>query len=278
MATKSYAQRFSTSNAAENCNALNNGGSTVWVGNLGKCLKEPDVYNISLSAVVAANAEVANLYIGTPLPAGVTTPKIYLQQGMILAFADPANPLVFKEVTVAVDTNLTAITAGTAQAVPIDPAPVGGLAVTDIAVTWALIRLMAPKGLDITLNAGKEATTNLNSGLKTQEVVTSLGLEGNLAMILEPDDYGFWNILHRAVTTGKDTFVFSTRPGGSYTWGNAQLGTYSRPGQSQTVQSATLAVMFQDNWLTPELYKYMSVEDKTLMRQIARLAGVRTPA
>lgn len=270
----SYAQKFGSSNQAENCNSLNNGGSLVLVGTLGKCLKEPDVYVLEVDAAVTALDEIVNVFIQS-VPVGVTTPSVYLQQGQVLAFTADAG-LTYQYATVAADIEITEI-ATPGQAVSINPA-VEDIAAASLANYWGLYRLLAPEGFDVTINPGKESATNLNAGLKTKEVVTSLALAGNLSMILEADDPGYWKILHNAAVTGGDLFAIVAKPGGIYTWGNTQIGNYARPGQKQSLQKATMEFMFQDVWLSPPMYKYLPAPDQLLMQEVLRLSGLKVPA
>jgi hypothetical protein len=269
-----YAERFGTSNQAENCNTLNNGGSLVYVGMLGKCLKEPYTHVLDLAVAVTAGDEEIDISI-TPPPAGQPAPRVFLQQGSVLSFQTGLT--TFVDLVVATDVYVTSTTPGTPQTVAINAAPA---AVPDTATCdyWGMYRLLAPDGFDVNVTTGKESATNLNAGLKTKEIVTSLTLAGNLSTLIEADDPGLWNILHDAATTGGDIFAFISKPGGTYTWGNSQVGNYNRTGQKTSLQKATMEFMFQDTWLSPKMFKYLSAFEQGLVREITRLVGTKTPA
>jgi hypothetical protein len=179
-------------------------------------------------------------------------------------------------VTVAEEITITAVTSGTAVAVAIDPAP-AAMAATLVADYWDLQRVLSPEGLDLSLATGKESTTRLSAGLKTRENINSLGMSSALSMILDDYDPAFWRILHVAAITAGDFFAFISKPGGSYVWGNSKAGDYNRPGQNQTTQKATLSLMLQDDWASPERYKYMSVTDQATMTTLCKLAGLPLP-
>lgn len=274
---QSYAQRFGSAKDAINCGALNNSGSLILVGPVQKCKSEPSVYFMALAAAAALGAESISLFLGGVLPIGVTNPSVYLQQGTKLYFYDPGTPGVVKGVaTVTDDINVVAVTAGTAVAVAVEPLTVA-LAIGDLAKTWGLIRLLGADGFDININAGTEPTSKLASGLKGENETISLMADTNLSTILEPDDYGFWTILHTAGTTGRTFFILNSKPGGTAIWGEAQTGNYTRPGQKQSVQKATLAVNMKDDWVSPSMYKYLSAPEKVLFTEVYRLSGLPEP-
>lgn len=274
---QSYAQKFGSAKDAENFSALNNSGSLVLVANTAKCKSEPSTYFVTLAAVAAIGAEVVSLFLGGVLPIGVTNPSVYLQQGTKLYFTDPATPTVVKSVaTVTEDVTVAAVTAGTAIVVSIEPLTVA-VAVSDRAKTWGMIRLLGSDGFDININASTEPTSTLAAGLKGQNTTTALMMDSNLSMILEPDDPGFWTIIHNAATTSRHFFIMSARPGGTAAWGEAQAGNYSRPGQKQSVQKATVAVNMQSDWVAPTMYKYLDAAEKVLFAEVYRLCGLAEP-
>jgi hypothetical protein len=274
---QSYAGKFGSLKDAENCSALNNAGSVVLVAPTKKCSSEPDIYRVAAAAAGAIGAESLSVYLGGILPVGVANPNVYLQQGTKLYFGDPAvTTPPTKVATVTEDVLITAVTATTAVNISVEPLA-DAIVLADQAKTWGLIRVIGSDGLDLNIQAGTENTSTLANGLKGQNETTSLMMDGNLSMILEPDDPAFWRILHNAAVTGKHFFLMNARTGNTFAWGEAQTGNYSRPGQKQSVQKATLAINMQDDWAAPTMYKYLSASEQLIMQEVCRLSGLKLP-
>jgi hypothetical protein len=274
---QSYAKKFGSIKDAENCSALNNAGSVILVGYNRRCSSEPDLYTVVANAAAAIGAETMTVFLGGILPVGVANPMVYLQQGTKLYFVDPAAAIpVYKVATITEDLVVTAVTAATAVSISIEPLT-AAITANDVAKTWALLRILGADGFDVNIQAGTESTSTLISGLKGQNTTTSLMMDSNLSMILEPDDPAFWKIIHTAATTGRHFFILTARPGGTYAWGEAQAGNYSRPGQKQSVQKATVAVNMQQDWAAPTMAKYLAANELLLMQDVCRLSGIPLP-
>jgi hypothetical protein len=271
-----FSNLFQSTQDAENCAALTTGGARVFLGPVGKCKEEPDVYKIGLASAFAAGVETVSLYLVSPYPAGITTPSVYLDQGRKLFFSDPTAPAVFVEATLAEAVTLTALTIGTAVPVAINQLGTA-LTATMVASVWPIGLLSGAESADWNMTTGSESTTRLSAGTKGQEAITSSMLKLPTSIIMSPDDPIFWNVFHNMAVTTRYGFVFSTRPGGQFAWGKAQATNYNRAGAKQTVQKASTEFSMQDSWCMPTAYKYLDTTEKGYIEQMCRLVGIAIP-
>jgi hypothetical protein len=272
----SYAQQFKSTQDRDQCGALINAGSLLLVQNVARCKTEPSTYKIGLGALAAAAAESITVFIDAPLPAGITTPTLRLQQGTRLYFADPATPLAEIVAVVTEDTSVTALTSGTAQPVPVEPLP-GALTTAMKHSTWNLLRVIGGDDVPIEISAGTEDTTVLESGLHGETTVTSLTAASQSSIIMHPDDAGYWTVLQPASTTGGIYFALVAKPGSSYMFGSAQSGNFGRNGAKQSVQKSTISINYKSDWASPTAFKYLNTTEQNLMKTICKLAGIALP-
>jgi len=273
----SFSKLFQSIQDADNCAALTTQGTRLYLGTPGRCKDEPDRYTIAVSAAAAALAETISVFVEAPYPAGVTAPVVLLDQGRKLYFYEPGTPTVFVEAVLAESVDLAALTSGTAVAVSVNPLE-DPITATMIATVWPVGLLTGTESLDWNLTSGSESTTRLASGLKGQEAITSLQYMMPASVIITPDDPILWKIVHTAATTSKYVYAFTTRPGGQYAWGTAQVRNYNRPNQKQTIQKASFELGMQDNWAMPTAAKYLSVAEQGYLSQMARLVGIDVPS
>lgn len=272
-----YSSLFKSVQDADNCAALTTQGTNLYLGTPARCKTEPDKYQLVTSAAVSG--EVVNVFIQSPYPAGITAPTVYLDQGRKLYFYDPLTPTTFAVAVVAESTEVTGLTSGTATAVAINPLS-GGVSITGgmIASVWPMGLLTGTESLGWNLTSGSESTTRLAAGLKGQEAITSLMLAFPASVIITPDDPILWKVMHQAATTASYVFAFSSRPGGQFAWGTAQVANYNRAGEKQTIQKAAFELKMQDDWAMPAAAKYLSTQEQTYIAEIARLVGITVPS
>lgn len=244
-----------------------NAGSLCRVAELINCANEPTVYTLELSAAALIGANSISVFID-PVPAGITTPSVYLSAGSKLYFG-----ATFAAVTVAEDVTITATTSVAAQVVEVDTL-IAGLASGDAAQTWGMFSVASATDIPLNLNTNTVDRQDLTNGLQGSMVTTSVDLQSQLAFIATPEDPAIWKVIYPYTQAGKDFFCLLERSGGIRAWGKCKGSNISIPGAIKEIARGSVQLMFQSSFAAPTLRQYQTVTQQATFDIVGRLAGV----
>lgn len=265
MAVKTFAEYFTPDlNASDN--EFHNAGSLVQYGYVARGDQEPLTYSLTPGTAAALDEEV-DFYISNTADPDYPQ-EVFLQKGLVL-YCGATN----KKAIVAADTLITATSAGTAQAVPVDPLA-SGIAGTDVAQTWALTKLLSPTDIPLTDNDTTVDRTDLTFGLQGSTVKTAKDKSSQITLVARADDRAYYKLVYPASQGTQNLFSHITRTSGVHAWGLAKVMSLTTPGTIREIERPSFTQNFQAPFAAPTRREYLTAEQKTIWDRVMRLSGL----
>lgn len=273
LATNLYTQTAPNPGASA-CDSIPVGGSIIAFANtIDKCSAFPNEYRLGVSAALTTSSTSAGIFVSLKNGvASVTGDSVFLSKGTVLYFGATATPT--NKVVVSKDTLVTGIASGSATTVPIDP-PAAAISATDLADTWALIRL--PSWQDVSVNdSDQTADSTEGQDFYSSETVVSKTIQIPLNFKLRDDLAAYKKILHPLANQSyRSGFLALMRNGFPVMAGTFKFMNRQRPGAMKTQTMVTGTCSMQGSIYLPGYPSEMQVAsaDLNLYKQVLQLSG-----
>jgi hypothetical protein len=187
------------------CSSVLAAGSTLLVGELSGCNKEPDVVVVTAGSAVAINATTISLSVTTPAADGVM--PVY--KGKVLYFG--TTPIVFTQ---------DGVITNTAASFPIQPAT-GAVAASATTSAFALYPLLSTTDMPLTYSDTTQDSTDHAGGLQGAMVKTNYEIQSAVSGRVRCDDIALNKEIYVVYALGDLASC------GTLSYGTAILSAYS---------------------------------------------------
>ena len=243
---------------AENCQRISTGGGLLLLAPLVCPNNEPTEVTWTLTTAVA----IGDLDIDVRHN---QAESVYLAAGTILTFG---------AIAVTVTETVSVPTGATATSVPIEEAS-AVIAVNATAIlAKGVLRLLSPTNLPINLTSQKEDSTDLSSGIKSSEVVTSVATSIQVSAFDSVEDRALYSLVFPLADIGGQLFALALRSNGVITAGRAIVSGYTNDQAVKTVSKIQFTLDFQGKYVNIQPYRYLDTAGQLKLNQLRTFMGL----
>jgi hypothetical protein len=243
---------------AENCQRITTGGGLLLLAPLTCPNNEPDTViwtNLTAAAVAANTLSLRHDQAG----------EVYISAGTILTFG--AN--------IAVVTATTLVPTGaTGTNVPVEALTAAIAANATATLAKGVLRLLSPTNIPINLTSQKEDSTDLDDGIKSSEVVTSVATSIAVSAFDSVEDRALYSLVFPLADVGGQLFAMAVRSNGVVTAGRAIVSNYTNDQAVKTVSKVQFSLDFQGKYANISPYRYLTVAQKTALNNLRKFMGL----